>query len=118
MVHAVRRAAKTDVTQAEIVKKLRSLGCLVQDLSAVGKGVPDLLVLLPCSKLVFVEVKSDTKTSHRATGKALTPRQEEFHKAWRRAPLFIVRTVDEASMLVKEQMSAAVTRARMASVGA
>lgn len=40
----VRRAAKVDVNHAEIVHALREAGCFVQDLSAVGKGCPDLLV--------------------------------------------------------------------------
>ena len=37
----MRRAARTDANQAAIVDALRSVGCSVVSLSAVGKGVPD-----------------------------------------------------------------------------
>ena len=40
----MRRAARTDNNQSEIVKALRQVGMSVQVLSAVGKGCPDLLV--------------------------------------------------------------------------
>jgi Holliday junction resolvase len=40
----MRRAAKIDVNQPELVKAFRTLGCSVLSLAAVGKGVPDLLV--------------------------------------------------------------------------
>jgi hypothetical protein len=40
----MRRAAKVDKNQQEIVAAFRKLGATVQDLSAVGKGVPDLLI--------------------------------------------------------------------------
>jgi hypothetical protein len=43
----VRRAAKVDANHGEIVKALRSAGCGVLDLSAVGNGCPDLLVHAP-----------------------------------------------------------------------
>lgn len=40
----MRRAARTDANQAQIVAALRRMGAYVVDLSAVGMGVPDLLV--------------------------------------------------------------------------
>ena len=40
----MRRAARVDRNQAEIVVALRAGGASVQPLHAVGKGVPDLLV--------------------------------------------------------------------------
>jgi len=39
----VRRAAKTDASQAAIVERLRSIGVWVLHLHAIGKGCPDLL---------------------------------------------------------------------------
>lgn len=39
----MRRAAKVDGNQAEIVARLRSIGVWVLHLHAVGKGCPDLL---------------------------------------------------------------------------
>ena len=40
----MRRAAKIDGNQTELVEAFRTLGCSVLSLAAVGKGVPDLLV--------------------------------------------------------------------------
>ena len=40
----MRRAAKVDANQAEIVKALRSIGCSVQHLHSIGRGCPDILV--------------------------------------------------------------------------
>ena len=40
----MRRAAKVDNTQAEIVAWLRLSGASVQSLAAIGKGCPDLLI--------------------------------------------------------------------------
>ena len=37
-------ASRVDSNQPEIVATLRGMGCSVQHLHAVGKGVPDLLV--------------------------------------------------------------------------
>ena len=40
----MRRAARIDRNQPEIVKALRQVGAHVTSLAAVGDGVPDLLV--------------------------------------------------------------------------
>ncbi|HJP47915.1 hypothetical protein [Acinetobacter venetianus] len=40
----MRRAAKIDANQTEIVKALRKFGASVQSLASTGKGCPDLLV--------------------------------------------------------------------------
>ena len=40
----MRRAAKVDANQEQIVQALRACGATVQSLAGVGKGVPDLLV--------------------------------------------------------------------------
>ena len=40
----MRRAAKIDANQTELVEAFRRLGCSVLSLATVGKGVPDLLV--------------------------------------------------------------------------
>ena len=42
--HPVRRRAKLDSNQAEIVAALRKLGCSVQSLATIGDGCPDILV--------------------------------------------------------------------------
>lgn len=92
----MRRAAKVDDNHGEIVKALRQAGCGVVDLSAVGNGVPDLLVHPPtfpdCRQAVLLEIKDGSKPACR---QKLTPAQEKFHAGWK-GWLFVVRNVDEA----------------------
>lgn len=78
----MRRAAKVDANQAEIVRVLRQAGCGVLDLSAVGKGCPDLLVHGPFYpwKHHLLEVKDGAKPP---SARKLTPDQERFHAAWK-----------------------------------
>ena len=87
---------RTDSNQAAIVEALRGVGCIVQDLSRVGKGCPDLL----CSYVdprtgratnLLIEVKT-------ATGK-LEKNQVIWHALWR-GSVVVVRTVDEALQAV------------------
>lgn len=68
---------------------LRQVGATVVDLSAVGKGCPDLLVgHRGVTYLLEVKnVKGKNKT---------TPDQDVFYAWWRGAPVTIVRTADEA----------------------
>lgn len=88
----MRRAAKVDGNQPEIVKALEAAGCWVLDLSAVGKGCPDLLVHGPVHPwhLVLLEIKNP-----KGRGKKLTPAQIKLH-AGCNAPLVVVTNVDEA----------------------
>jgi len=80
----LRRAARVDKTQAEIVAALRKAGNQVESLAAVGRGVPDLIVSR-ASKLWLLECK---------TGRGdLTPAQREWHG---RFPVHTVRTPEEA----------------------
>ena len=82
----MRRAARTDATQAAIVAALRKIGCEVQDLSGVGKGVADLVAKLRF-RVVFFECKTK--------GGKLTPHQVEWHRRW--APhVCVVQTPEEA----------------------
>lgn len=90
----MRRAAKTDANQAEIVKALRAAGCGVLDLSAVGKGCPDLLVHPPtfpeCRMVSLMEIKNKS-----GRGDKLTPAQVRFHEGWK-GWIHRVTSVEEA----------------------
>lgn len=90
----MRRAAKVDANQAEIVLALRDAGCWVLDLSAVGQGCPDLLVHGPVHPwhLVLLEIKDGSKPP---SARKLTPDQIKFH-AGCNAPLVVVTNVKEA----------------------
>ena len=75
----MRRAARVDDNQTEVVAALRAAGCGVVSLAAVGKGVPDLLV---CARgeTLLVEVKDGSKPPSK---RKLTDAQVDFHRDWR-----------------------------------
>lgn len=88
----MRRAAKVDRNQAEIVAALRKAGATVQSLAAVGDGVPDLLVGIRGVTLL-VEVKDGNRPP---SERRLTPDQLEWHGAWRGGALCVVTDVEGA----------------------
>jgi Holliday junction resolvase len=88
----MRRAAKVDDNQEEIVKALRAVGATVQTLAAVGKGVPDLLVGYQ-GQTILVEVKDGKKSP---SERRLTEDQLKWHGAWNGGPLAIVTDVEGA----------------------
>jgi len=85
---------KVDHVQAAIVKTLRKLGVSVTDLTAVGKGVPDLLVAR-AGKLYLLEIK-DPKTGR------LNPLQIDFHAQLQLngVTVAVVHTIDEALIAI------------------
>lgn len=85
------RARKTDFNQRNIVNALKAAGCFVIDLSATGKGVPDLAVLPPNQlRPVLMEVKNKA-----GKGDKLTPAQVKLHAEYWGA-IHRVTSVDEA----------------------
>ena len=82
---------KIDLLQKEVVNALRKIGCSVTILSAVGKGVPDLLVGFGGVNFL-IEVKSK-KTA------TLTPDQVEFFRTWS-GQVAVIYSVEEAIRLV------------------
>ena len=74
-------ARRTDDNQREIVAALRAIGATVQDLSAVGKGCPDLLVGMQGRNLLL-EVKKPPGPRGGQAGK-LTEDQVSWHGSWR-----------------------------------
>lgn len=89
-----RRRARRDLTQNAIAQAITGLGGRVTDLSAVGGGVPDLLVSFR-GRWLLVEAKSGKKVSHRTKKHELTPAQVAWH-GQQLAPIAIVETPDEA----------------------
>lgn len=87
----MRRAAKVDENQPEIVKALRGVGATVQVLSAVGKGCPDLLVGWQGLN-VLLEVKWPLGSPSQ---RKLTEAQVDWHRDWR-GRVRVVHSVDEA----------------------
>lgn len=86
----MRRAAKVDMTQEQIVSALRAAGVSVQSLAPIGRGCPDLLCAKDGEMWLF-EVK---------TGKAEPNElQKRWHIDWR-APVYVVREADEALRVI------------------
>ena len=75
----MRRAAKVDANQSDIVAALRKAGATVQPLHAVGKGCPDLLVGYQRVNYLL-EVKDGSKVP---SAQKLTEDQVEWHELWR-----------------------------------
>lgn len=88
----MRRAAKIDANQTQVVEALRAAGATVQSLAAVGQGVPDLLVGFR-GQTVLLEVKDGRKPP---SERRLTEQQITWHGAWRGGPVAIVDGVDAA----------------------
>jgi hypothetical protein len=82
---------KIDVNQPEIVKALREAGASVQILSAVGKGVPDILV-------GYNEVNYLMEIKYEDNG--LTPPQRVWHSQWM-GRVWVVRTKEQAVRIIK-----------------
>lgn len=88
----MRRKAKVDENQAEIVSALRLVGCSVLPLHAVGSGVPDLLVTDKNKDTFLMEIKDGAKPP---SARKLTPDQVDFHASWR-GRIVVVTSVREA----------------------
>jgi Holliday junction resolvase len=88
----MRRAARIDANQEQVVSALRAAGATVQSLAGVGVGVPDLLVGYQ-GKTLLLEVKDGKKPP---SERRLTEDQVRWHGAWRGGPLAVVDGVDAA----------------------
>jgi hypothetical protein len=87
----MRRAARVDSNQSEIVAALRAVGVSVQPLHTVGKGCPDLLCGVRGTNLLL-EIKDGNKPP---SARKLTPDEAAWHESWR-GQVAIVESVDEA----------------------
>lgn len=84
----MRRAARTDQNQPEIVRGLRGRGHEVCILAQLGQGKPDLLCVDgDTAILILMEVK--------VPGAKLTDDEEKWHRDWP-GPVYIVHSLDEA----------------------
>lgn len=91
----MRRAAKVDSSQADIVDALKAAGATVQHLHSVGQGCPDLLVgfrgqnyLIECKPAVG----SPSQRKLRAT-------QVEWHGGWK-GKVAVVETAEAALVVI------------------
>ena len=87
----MRRAAKVDDNQGEIVAALRSAGCSVTSLASVGRGCPDLVVGR-AGVTYLLEVKDGRKPPSK---RRLTSDEKAWHGAWR-GQVAVVESVQDA----------------------
>jgi hypothetical protein len=86
----MRRAAKVDANQDQIVSALRAAGASVQSLAPIGKGCPDLLVAFRAG-MYLMEVKSGKGEPNDL--------QLKWHAGWE-APVHVVYGPDEALSVI------------------
>ena len=87
----MRKNAKVDANQKEIVKALRAAGATVTHTHAIGKGFPDICVGLRGVNYLM-EIKDGSKPK---SAQALTNDEHNWHVCWR-GQVAIIRSVDEA----------------------
>lgn len=91
----MRKYGRVDDNQSAIVEGLRTLGCSVRNLSAVGGGCPDLLVGRAGINYLL-EVKDENKYP---SERKLTKDQREFFAAWN-GQAVVVKNIEEARRAV------------------
>lgn len=87
----MRRAAKIDANQPEIVAALRRAGASVTPTHAAGQGFPDLTVGFR-GRNFLLEVKDGSKPP---SARRLTADQIEWHDKWR-GEVVVVRSIEAA----------------------
>lgn len=93
----MRRKARVDDNQADIVKALRKIpGVSVAVTSQLGKGFPDLVVSHNGVNYL-VEIKDGKKPKHQ---QKLTEDEKEFHESWT-GQITVCSSLDEILKLLK-----------------
>ncbi len=83
-------AKRVDANHTQVVEALRSAGCVVDDLSAIGGGVPDILVgyLRRGDRLFWLcEIKDGAKPK---SDQKLTDAQIRWHEKYAGWPVSVV----------------------------
>ena len=75
----MRKRGRTDANQTEIVETLRKMGLSVCVCSALGNGVPDILVGYG-GRNYLIEIKDGDKAPSK---RALTEDESDWHNRWR-----------------------------------
>ena len=93
----VRGRARVDDNHRFIRTVLRELGCVVEDLSDVGRGMSDLLVKTPGGTVLLVEVKNPDQPPSK---RRLTPDETKVALRWG-ASYVVVETEPQARAVAK-----------------
>ncbi len=86
----MRRAARRDVNENEIVREMRAAGAFVKAIN--DEGTFDLLVFHN-GQTILMEIKDGSKPP---SARKLTPAEQKFHDEWPGDNLHIVNSVAEA----------------------
>jgi hypothetical protein len=92
----MRRAAKIDDNQNDVVKALRAIGATVRIVTQ-GGGLPDLLVGYR-GHTILMEIKDGKKPP---SARKLTEAEQKFFDEWRGGLLAVVESVDDAIALLR-----------------
>lgn len=92
----MRRAAKVDINQKEIVKAIRKVGYSVSHTHQIGQGFPDIIVGARGLNYLF-EIKNGEKSPSK---RALTDDEKLFHETWK-GQINIVTTFEEILRIVQ-----------------
>jgi len=87
------RARKVDANQPAIVEALRKAGASVEVLSAVGRGVPDLMVGWRGRNLLMECKNIDGR------GRKTTRDQDEWHAHWRGSVVIVASPAEALAAL-------------------
>jgi Holliday junction resolvase len=91
----MRLRSRRDANEKAIVEALEAVGFTIARLNE--PGAPDLLATRG-GRLWLIEIKDGSKSPSR---QKLTPKQILWHARWREAPLYTVRSIEEALALGK-----------------
>ena len=91
----MRRAAKVDKNQNDVVQALEAIGATVTLLSQVGEGCPDLLVGFRGTNHLIEVKDGDLAPSARR----LTPPQKKWHAEWK-GKACVANSVADALLIV------------------
>jgi hypothetical protein len=91
----MRRAARRDDNEKEIVAAMREAGAYVKAIN--DEGLFDLLVSYR-GETMLIEVKDGAKPP---SARRLTEAEQKFHDEWPGSDLYIVNSVEEALSLLR-----------------
>lgn len=95
----MRRAARIDQNQPEIIAELKARGFSVLDMSSLGNGSPDIAVGSHKANYFF-EIKNPNVPK---SDRQLTDKERAFHEAWR-GQVDVVHSADEVLEAIKRAL--------------
>jgi hypothetical protein len=91
----MRRAARRDANEGDIIRAMRAEGAYVKQIN--DEGLFDLLVSYR-GETLMIEVKDGAKPP---SARRLTDAEQKFHDEWPGSDLYIVNSVEEAIALLR-----------------